>query len=280
MKKILVPTDLTILGDYAFHLANKIAEANNSEIILLSVVMAPQNTLFDTNGNFIEDGESDYSTLKEEQKLLQQRLDSFAEDKDKISKTISVIGNINQAILNCSKNEQIDLIVMGTNGNQHHALFSHQSHAEFLINHSNIPILTLKCDRSNLNLDRIVFVSDFLESENYELDTLKKTQEIFNSKLVLLKILKKNQVRSNNEIIAAVETFAKKNELTNYEIHLYEDNSVEYGVEKFCTEKEIDLIALGTHQRSGFSKFFRHSITDDIVDKVFLPILTFPIKEN
>lgn len=280
MKKILVPTDLTVLGDYAYSVANKIASSNNAEIILISVVMAPQNTLFDANGNFIEDGESDYSILKEKQALLQKRLDEFAEGKDQISKQITVIGNINQAILNCTKNEQIDLIVMGTNGNYSNTLFSHQSHAEFLINHSTIPIITLKCDRSDIDVNKIAFVSDFLETESYALETLKTIQSIFNSTLILLKILTKDQVRSTEEITATIEAFANKNELSNYKIHFYEDKSVEHGVAKFCAEKDIDLIALGTHQRSGFSKFFRQSITDDIVNNVFHPIFTFPIKEN
>ncbi len=280
MKKILVPTDLTVLGDYAYTIASKIAESNDAQIILLSVVMAPQNTLFDANGNFIEDGESDYTVLKQKQVLLQEQLDKFAENKKQISKQISVIGNINQAILNCTKNEEIDLIVMGTNGNYSQTLFSHQSHAEFLINHSSIPIITLKCDRSNLNVDKIAFVSDFLEPENYQLDTLKKVQSIFDSTLILLKILTKRQIRPKEEIIKTIENFAEKNELNKYEIHFYEDQSVEHGVSKFCAEKDIDLIALGTHQRSGFSKFFRHSITDDIVNNVFHPILTFPIKET
>lgn len=279
MKKILVPTDLTILGDYAYTIANKVAQESNAEIIILSVVLAPQNALFDEGGDIIEDGETDLTALRKKEADLNLKLKEWSKGKTNLSKVITSIGNINQAIISCSKKENIDLIVMGTNGAHSHALFAHHSHSEFLINHTDIPVITLKCDRSNLNLDTIVLVSDFLEPTAYSLDILKSIQTIFKSKLVLLKILTKNQVRTLSEIEKTILDFALINKLENYEIQLYKDTNVESGVSKFCAEKSIDLIALGTHQRSGFSKFFRHSITDDLVNNLFHPILTFPIKD-
>ena len=55
------------------------------------------------------------------------------------------------------------------------------------------------------------------------------------------------------------------------------DESVEKGIVNFSGETGIDFVAIGTHQRSGLSRLFKHSISEDIVNHVWQPILTFPV---
>ena len=74
-----------------------------------------------------------------------------------------------------------------------------------------------------------------------------------------------------------MQEFARINDLEKYTMELFTDSSVEGGLGKFCAENDLDLIALGSHQGYGFSKLFKGSISDDIVNHLYQPILTFPI---
>ena len=93
----------------------------------------------------------------------------------------------------------------------------------------------------------------------------------------MLKIKKPNNQRTDIQVHEDMEKFAQLNKLENYTLNIYADPSVEAGIGKFCAEKDIDMIILGTHQSSGFSRLFRHSVSNDVVNHLFHPILTFPI---
>ena len=102
-------------------------------------------------------------------------------------------------------------------------------------------------------------------------------QALHDSKLLLLKIKLDNASRTEAQLTADMHAFALANGLPNYEVHIYPDKLVEAGIGKFAAEKDIDLIMLGTHQAGAFSRLFRGSISKDVVNHLYHPILTFPL---
>jgi nucleotide-binding universal stress UspA family protein len=198
--------------------------------------------------------------------------------KPDIVDSICTIGSVDNSILHYSESNEIDLIVMGTEGLFRKSLWSKGSHTEYITNHSEIPVLSLKRDRSNINFKGIVLASDFLECEKFDLSILKDIQKAYDSKMLLLKINTPRQHRTYEQVMADMEAFAVINDLQNYSKYIYTDSSVESGLGKFSAEHDIDLIALGTHLGYGFSKLFSGSISDDVVNHLIHPILTFPLK--
>ena len=277
MKKILIPTDFSVLGDFAYGIAHLLASDIDAEIIAMSVVPGPRGAVYDSMGRLTNDEGNDYSEWNTRLSLNKEKMISWIEDKGDITETISIIGNIDQSILEISNDKEVDLIIMGTEGNIQKSFWSKPSHTEFISNHSSIPVLSLKCDRSLLDLKEILLVSDFLEIEKINLDILKHIQKSYDSKLVLLKINTKNSNRTEEQVYADMERFAAVNELENYTKNIYTDDSVESGIGKFSAEQDIDLIALGTHQVDGLSKLFQGSISDDVVSHLYHPVLTFPL---
>lgn len=106
---------------------------------------------------------------------------------------------------------------------------------------------------------------------------IKELQSVFESTIHLLKIKTPSEKKSDETILAEINDFATINFLNNYKPHIYADKSVESGIGRFCAESSFDLVAIGTHQSKGLSKLFRGSISNDIVNHLFHPILTFPI---
>ena len=277
MKKILIPTDFSDLGNFAFDIANLLAKKTGATIDAISVVPGPQGAFYNKKGALLNDEGNDYSEWYTRLNTNEEKMKNWVADKNSIINTNCTIGPIDKCIIDYAENNGIDLIVMGTEGLFNKSMWSKGSHTEYITNHTSIPVLSLKCDRSDLDLKEFVFLSDFLENVKIDLDIVKSIQEVFNSKILLLKIKQPGAKRTEAQIMNDMQAFAATNDLSNYEMHIYHDPTVEAGLGKFCAERNIDMIVLGTHQGKGFSKLFRRSISDDIVNHLYHPILTFPI---
>jgi len=278
MKKILIPTDFSKLGDYAYTIANFLANKTGAKIDVISIVPGPQGAIYSKTGALLNDEGNDYTEWYNRLNIQKEKMEKWVEDKINIAQTFCTIGNIDQYILDYANAQNMDLIVMGTEGLFNKNVWSKGSHTEFITNHADVPVLSLKCDRSDLNLQEIVFISDFLHNEKMDLEIVKSIQAAFNSKLRLLKIKKPNHQRTQEQIENDMKAFALTNDLSNYQMDVYEDKTVESGIGKFCAAEDIDMVVLGTHQAKGFSKLFRKNISDDVVNHLYHPILTFPIK--
>lgn len=277
IKRILLPTDFSDLGDFAYRLAAHIVKNTDATIDVISIIPGPSGAFYSSDGALVNDDGDDYSEWAKRLKDTKELMHAWTKDKAHIKNTHCAIGNVDRDIIRYATDHEMDIITMGTDGLYTKSLWSEPSHAEFISNHSPVPVLTLKCDRSDIDLKEIILVSDFLVAKPIDLSIIKSLQSVFNSKLLLLKIKKSNAIRSTFEINNDIEAFAKANGLSNYERCIYENESVEAGIGKFAAERDVDLITLGTHQKNGFSKLFRLSISDDVVNHLFHPVLTFPL---
>ncbi len=277
MKKILIPTDFSDLGDYAYDLANKISASTNAEIHILSVVPATPDVLFDKDGNAIDDVGIDLSKLKGEEKAATEKLLKWWKGKENIKIGKVKIGLVEDDILRYVKENEIDLIVMGTTGSHGLDEFLRGSHAGHISMQAPVPVLSLKCDRSEMEVKDLLFVCDFHEPEKLDLSMLKTLQDVFDAKLNFLKINTKHDFDSQRKIVSKMKEFADLNDMGDVYFHVYCDDNVEQGIVNFCEDTGIDFVTIGTHQRGELSRLFKKSISNQIVKHIWQPVLTFPI---
>jgi nucleotide-binding universal stress UspA family protein len=75
-----------------------------------------------------------------------------------------------------------------------------------------------------------------------------------------------------------MEAFAAKQNLSNVEFAVYNDNDIEEGIIHYAAKENIDVIAIGSMQRTGLNKFINGCVSADLVNHVFKPLLTFKLK--
>lgn len=276
MQKILIPGDLTELTDFAYDIAIKIAEQANAQIEILGIVPAPINASFDRDGNIKTDMGADLSDLEMDLEDLKTKLDDWAKDKKRVSSTTAKIGHIDDTILRHIEENNIDLVAMGTSGAYGLKQWLSNSHAAKVTRHSKVPVLTLKCDRSEFEIEDLLLVSDFHKPEKINIDALKAIIKGLDVDLHFLKVNTQRDFQPNREIRIAMEKFAELNDLDNVEFHIYCDETVEKGIINFSADTGIELVAIGTHQRSGFSRLFNSSVSENVINHIWQPILTFP----
>jgi nucleotide-binding universal stress UspA family protein len=277
MKKILLPFDFSDLSEYAYHLALQVAESTGAEILAMCVVSAPANAIFDSAGNLKDDEYEDFEQFYAEQQNKEAAFEKWAADKPLVKETRVKIGNVNEDLLRCIREENVDMVVMGTHGATGLKEWLSGSHAEQIVRHSPVPVLTLKCDREGMVVNDILLVSDYHKPETLRLDLIVELQRAFDARINLLKINTKSDFEPTRKVMDHMRDFATKNGLENVRYHLYCDETVEKGIVNFCADQGIDFVAMGTHQRKGMQRILMNSIAEGVVNHIWQPILTFPM---
>jgi nucleotide-binding universal stress UspA family protein len=277
MKKILLPTDLSDLGNYAYDLAHKICHNTESEIDLLYIIPAPAGAIFDSEGNILDDEGVDVAPLFEEENKIKKALEEWASNRENIGQITVQIGEVDDAIMKYIDKNSVDLVVMGTTGADGVKEVVLGSHASKLALHAPIPVLTLKCDRSDMVINDILLVGDFHDHKKLNLQIIKTLQSALHAKLHFLTVNTRSDFETTRAIQTHMRDFQEVNEIENAEFHIYCDESVEKGIVNFCTDHAIDFVAIGTHQRTGLSRLFKKSISEELVNHVWQPVMTFPM---
>jgi len=122
-----------------------------------------------------------------------------------------------------------------------------------------------------------VFASDFNNDNKETYRQAIELARVFNSKIHLLLVNTANRFittpKANERILKFIEGF----EYSNYEINVFNDESVEKGILNFSHSIDADLIGISTHGRQGIAHFFNGSISEDLVNHAKRPVITFKI---
>lgn len=274
MKRILVPTDFSEHAEDALKVAAQIARKHNSEIVLLHMLELPsQMNDAITGGASIPEA---MLFMKKANEMLDKTTEKhYLQDISvteilKIDKTIHGISQV-------SKENNIDLIIMGSHGASGVQELLIGSNTEKVVRNSEIPVLVIKKDISNFNASTIVFASDFTEESKKPFEKLLNFTEFFDSKIHLVTICTPNSFKPTHVIEKAMEDFVDEFNLTNYSTHIYNDTNIEKGIINFSNSINADIIGMCTHGRTGFAHFFNGSISEGLVNHAARPVITFKI---
>ena len=275
MKTILVPTDFSENAAAAYDYAALLARKTGATIHLLHILDVPY-------AEPSPDGENknkvDVHYMMELMKLTKLRISKLK--KNKLFKNVNVIdvievGNVPSKIYQASKKYKVDMIVMGTHGISGFQESFLGSNAERVIRNAEIPVLSVRDKIKSSKISTIVFATDFSKETELVLPAISKISEMFNARLILMKIITMVDFQSTHETEKQIEEFWKQNKIYKCPTQIYYAYSREEGIRNFAGNAGADIIALGTHGRHGLAHFFKGSIAEEVVNHASLPVLTF-----
>ena len=152
MKKILIALDYDPSAEKIAEIGNRIASALNAEVILLHVIAEPAyyssmeyspimgfSGFLDTYDSGLSDAmKSDLRTQSQE--FLDKSKTHLGNDT---IKTIILEGDFAESIVECSINEQVDIVVMGSHSRRGLDKLLMENVAEKVLHLSKIPILVI-----------------------------------------------------------------------------------------------------------------------------------------
>ena len=274
MKRILVPTDFSKHAEYALRVAAQIAKKNDGEIMLVHMLDLPNQN---------DDAVTAGSDIPEVMFFINKVHERFEEVKnsdflDGIPVTEVVqFGKAWDGILKYSTKQSVDLIVMGSHGASGFQEMFIGSNTEKVVRNSEVPVLVIKKEEPEFNINNFVFASDFSDEIKAPFAKMVEFATMFDAHLHLVSINTPNNFRSTSVAKQQLADFVANFNLSNFSTHIYNEINVEKGVLNFSKEVKADLLGMCTHGRKGLAHFFNGSISEDLVNHSDRHILTIKI---
>lgn len=272
MKKILVPTDFSLIANKALDVAVDIARHNGSTIELLNVSIYPVQDINTYYSLYGASGISiDYAwkgVLNDAKNEMTKLISKYKDVKIK-----ALIDESSEKFVDSVLNHRADLIVMGSNGAEGFKEFFGGSNSEEVVRMASCPVLVVKGDIDKFEPRKVVFAIDFtheqfLKKAIYHLP-LKDAELHFLYVDTALKVIDYAEIKDKMQKMTA------KLKLTDCAFVVQEATTVETGILDYVEEIDADLIVMYTHGRTGINHFFRGSIAEDVVNHASVPVFTF-----
>ncbi len=170
MKKILVPTDFSKQAENALRVAAQLAKKHDAEIYLLHMLEIPLHQVDALSGH--SDLPEAVFFMKLAHKHFEEVMSSDYLEGVTVHETVKFHQTFEGIVDTCKENE-IDLIVMGSHGASGFKEMFIGSNTEKVVRTSDIPVLVIKNEHHTFEINDFVFASDFkkrnsLKAQYYE----------------------------------------------------------------------------------------------------------------
>ncbi len=278
MKKILVPTDFSNYANNALNVAFSLARKNNAQIDLLnSIPPSSYMAVIDENNYYPAQWQDLEKELREKSIEKLNKIVTNTHYKGVSINPVHTTGYVSESIVEHATDNNIDLIVMGTKGASGLKEVLIGSNTERVVRQSNCPVLSISEYENDFIVNKICYASSFEEETGDKFQIVKTIADVYDADIQLLRINTPNDFKSTIEINTAMEEFAVRWKLKNYELVTYNDYFKEEGLSRYLSENPIDLLAMGTHKRKGLQHLLLGSIAEDVVNHSHVSVLTFKI---
>jgi nucleotide-binding universal stress UspA family protein len=279
MKKILVPCDFSPTAQQAYTFALDIAKKTDAGLYVLNVLDTP----------FMVESYSMLSSLRLNPELWTQVEKDARERFNKIKAahtrqsdiTFRIIqGSVTATILDFIQKEEIDLVVMGTNGSSGLDEYLIGSNTEKIVRFSQVPVFAVRKAINLSSIKNIVFPTDLALDQAAFVNKVKELQGLFGAILHVLTINTPSNMHRNGNQKREMEEFVKHYDIHNYSLNSRNEFGEEEGIIGFAEETKADMVAMGTHGRRGLAHLFAGSIAENVVNHITCPIWTYTVRKH
>ena len=285
MKKILVPTDLSVIAERGLTLALEIAERSEAEISLVNFTRHPFGKTFTAMGEVSSkiDKEGELYNLQLLH-LNKQKLDELGQkySQDGVDiETAIVDEEFKDGIDEYLQRENVDLVVMGTSGEENAAEVFTGNHTEQVIKISKCPVLSVRDGFQINDFNKIVLAVNVIKDNAHvhqALDTLADLAACFDAHIYLVHVRDKATDYSDINLKEFFTNMAEAADLRNYSVTIYEADDQANGIIQFAREVKAGLIAVIKNSQDGIFRIFSNHFSDRLVKEVGRPVFTFNLQ--
>lgn len=284
MEKILVPTDFTPTAELGLKLAVEISKRTGAVISLVNFTRHPFGKTFTTTADVtVDSGSEEERFMLEVLRLNKQKLEdlSLKYSADDIEIEYGIVDDeLVDGIDDYLNKELIDIVVMGTSGEETMEEAFTGNHTEQVIKISACPVLSVR-DGFNVNdMREIVLAVNRIEDDYalLSLNTLRQIAECFDSHIHLVHVREKSTDDENLEDY--FQRMAQTAALQNYSVTILDHGDQAEGVISFARKIGAGLIAVIKNSKDGIFRIFSNHFSNRLVKEVGRPVFTFNLQNN
>lgn len=279
MKKILVPCDFSKQAINAFRIALDIAQQSKGVIHLLNVVEIPvvSDPVAMPAMTFEVTLLKDLSERAEKEfvKILQK----YNSNGVKVVTNVQ-FGGVCGIILEYAKDNNIDLVLMGSHGATGLRELLMGSNAEKIVRKSQVPVLIVK-NYYKGPIKNIVFPNTLdLEDQDDLISKIKGLQNFFKARLHIVWV--NTPVNFTSDLVTSekLDAFVKRYGLRDCTTNIFNHLNEEEGILQFRDSIKGDMIAMGTHGRKGIAHLVNGSLAEDVVNHTEKLVWTYTLNNE
>ena len=281
LKKILVPTDFSDLSTTALRYAASMAKHSEAEIILLHVMQpyeheAILNKIIDFKGTL--------------QKAIQDKLNEIkvnTPDLLGVNVRVKIVeGKVYETIEKIVKEEDLDLVVMGTHGagglgNLEKYVLG--TNAFRTVHVSGCPVITLKDVKDKITYDNIVLPLDMTKETKQKVDTTIKIAKVLGSTVHVIAVTTfVDEFRYNiTEIKGLLDEVADKVKEAGIKVvtKMLRNDDIADSITEYAADINADLVIIMTRQETKMNERVLGSSARKIITGSKVPVLSIRPKE-
>jgi nucleotide-binding universal stress UspA family protein len=286
---ILVPVDYSEYSTQACRYAAKIARKSGFKICFFHAFYSPAFDLIELSGGLQTQqqlrAEVTEKLIENENDDMRKYIDKLYEfpefkdiDPDRISCEIKA-GLAKDEIISLANEIKPEMVVMGTRGADKKTSSIFGSITEVSIKRLSVPVLAIPEDYKFIgdeNLRRVVYLTDFDESDFMSIKKLMQFTKLFNMSIHCIHIGPRNDKWEMLKMDGLKDYFQKIYHESSVECHILENKpDLLQAIDKYVKDNEINLISLTHKKRNLLEKIFKHSVTKKIFYHTEIPLLVF-----
>lgn len=277
--KILVPIDFKEASINGLMTAIEIAKMKSGELTLFHVKSNVQHMINRGYSGFGEHSEAyklGEEELSDENHKTKMELESLARNygvgKVPVSTYVGA-GYYKDQLEKYLSNHQVDLLVMGTSGQNSLAELFTGTKAEQSIRLSKVPVLAVKKFHKPEELKNLLLGIELREYDQEIINAIKQIPDYLEMNVFIVYV-KHSKFEESEEVLGFLENFTKKHDFKNYKLEVLPEGDTQKKLEDFAQKNDIDIIATITKGERGIFKLIYGSHTEGLLDKSTESVLT------
>lgn len=271
MKNILVPVDFSELSKVAARYAFGMASEHQYRIHLFTVkdINSGPHALM-----YKHKLESEIHQANEDDgKELARQLQAMSPKLVEITVASESGHSIYSAINDYANFNQIDLIVMGSQGASGLKKVFLGSNAAAVINYSAVPVIIVPANAVYKGINSVVYATDMAQVDR-EVRQIKELIYDFDSRLHIIHVVPEGSEEAMNTAGMPGEEI-KTVTYHSTDFHIFKSIPVAEAIDDFVVTQQADLLALFTHKLEFLEKLFDTSVTRQLAYHNHVPLLSF-----
>lgn len=269
MRNILVPTDFSACATHAIDAAYQLAQKFGSTVHLLHIITDMGNS----------EKEQEWNQAIENANILLDKIKAEYTNVETVSLTAT--GKLVELLQQYVTTHGIDLIVMGSHGASGKQEYFIGSNTQKVVRSVFANVLVVKDKLEDINFNKVVFASNFNQTERDAFLKFKEFVKHFIPEIHLV-MVHTSSLFDPPYVVSqeAMKDFQGLCEPFDSHIHIYRDFTIEKGIRTFADDIGAKLIAVSNHYRHPLKRMLIGSNVEALINHAHLPVLSIDYLER
>lgn len=283
---ILIPVDFSTYAMKASELGFKLAKIYNAQVVFLHAYFTPIYASSLPYGDVFNYQVGDEENVKA---VLEKVNSDITELSENIKKKIETgeypdvkytcilrEGIPEEEIIRYAKENNPQLILMGTRGKNQKDIDLIGSVTAEVIDRSKVPVLAIPENAPLYDLNevkRFAFITNFDQRDLITFDTLIKSIKPFEFEIFLVHLANNKEAWDEVKLAGIKEYFQKQYPMLEMQYDIVKEDDLLDSLDKYVKTNEIDIITLPSYKRNIFSRLFNPGIAKKMIFHSDTPLL-------